>query len=78
MPDHLLARARAKRARASSNPTKNQNSARRSIDVVRDLGSGEGRRSRLLRLGRGRERARDDCRGHDCEVNPQHGRFSLM
>jgi hypothetical protein len=42
MPDHVLARARAKRARASSNPTKNQNSARRSIDVVRDLGGAKG------------------------------------
>jgi hypothetical protein len=42
MPDHVLTRARAKRARASSNPTKNQNSARRSIDVVRDLGGAKG------------------------------------
>src|SRR5262249_42650854 len=42
------------------------------IDVVRDLGGGEWRRSWLLRLRRGGKRARDDCRYHAREMKPQH------
>src|SRR5262249_58426635 len=42
------------------------------IDVVRDLGGGEWRRRWLLRLRRGGKRARDDCRYHAREMNPQH------
>jgi len=47
------------------------------IDVVGDLGGGERRRSGLLCLRRDGARARDDCREHAREVNPQHCRLSL-
>jgi hypothetical protein len=47
------------------------------VDVVRDLGGGERRRSRLLCLRRDGERASDDCREHAREANPQHCRISL-
>ena len=48
------------------------------IDVVRDLGGGEWRRSRLLRL-RGRSKHDGDERcGHTSKVSPQHIAFSLV
>src|SRR5215470_8273087 len=48
------------------------------IDVIRDLGGGEWRGSRLLRLRRCGKNDGNECSGHTCIVNPQHGRLSLM
>jgi hypothetical protein len=45
------------------------------IDVVRDLGGGEWRRSRLLRLRGCGKHDGDDCSGHTRKVNSQHVRF---
>src|SRR6516164_3057663 len=44
------------------------------IDVIRDLGGGERRRSRLLRLRRCGKDDGNECSSHTCIVNPQHGR----